>query len=350
MKKTITFITAMLIAATALTGCSSSSKGDNTSNKPKGSNNSEQSTDAPTETEKEVIDPFENITYTISEESNYPNDCEIIFDASETPLGKELSFTYNIESANEKEIIIKANANTDDSKITQFLDENNYTIEENEKTFSINVEDLKTNFISADYISGDNKAKIISAMQNFIDSAFIVSEDAEYENIFDDLGFDSNNPDYLAEIEAEKEEFEKEKAESQTRTFELIKLYAVFPKEIKYNYSPQRVDSIGVHKAKVGISSDIFEQRSGIFGIFKSNDNKYYCVDYESPVFNKAIIEESEYPCSILSILVEENGDLYEKKEYLSENEAYDARFHKYDRPSTETTNVDFKIIDIPLN
>lgn len=219
MKKTIIFITAMLIAVAAFTGCNNSADDGNTSDK---LGSSEQATEAPTKAEKEAIDPFENITYTISEESIYPKNFEITFDASDTPLGKITTFTYFVESANDKEIIVKSRANIDDELTSEFLTEYNFTVGENEKTFTINVEDLKTNFISECYISGDNKVKIISAMQNFIDSAFKISEDAEYENIFDGLGLESNNPDYIAQEEQEKEEFEKEKAESQALIFELV--------------------------------------------------------------------------------------------------------------------------------
>lgn len=306
MKKTIAFITAMLIAA-AFTGCNSSPDNSNTPNKPDSSNSSEQATEAPTKVEKEAIDPFENITYTISEESIYPNNFEITFDASETPLGKITTFTYFVESANDKEIIIKSRANIDDELTSEFLTEYNFTVGENEKTFTINVEDLKTNFISTDYISGDNKTKIISAMQNFIDSELKIPEDAEYESIFDDLGFESNNPDYLAEIEAEKEEFEKEKAESQALTFELAELYAIIPVASEYEMNDQKIRSsiesyaddssfedVKIYKNKASFTSYNPNMYSAVMAIFKSNKNEFYSVRLTHPEFiDGEITEES---------------------------------------------------------
>lgn len=304
MKKTIIFITAMLIAAAAFTGCNNSADGGNTSDK---LGSSEQATEAPTKAEKEAIDPFENITYTISEESIYPKNFEITFDASDTPLGKITTFTYFVESANDKEIIVKSRANIDDELTSEFLTEYNFTVGENEKTFTINVEDLKTNFISECYISGDNKVKIISAMQNFIDSAFKISEDAEYENIFDGLGLESNNPDYIAREEQEKEEFEKEKAESQALIFELVELYAIIPATSEYEMDDKKVSStiksytddssfedVKIYKNKASFTSKKPNMYSAVMAIFKSNKNEFFSVRLTHPEFiGGDITEES---------------------------------------------------------
>lgn len=129
--------------------------------------------------------------------------------ASESPFGSHMTFTYFIESADENEIIIKARANIDE--IQDFLDEYNYTVEETEKTFSINVADLTTNLISSDMISGENKTKIINAMQDYMESVFKMSEDDEYEDPLAELGIISNNPDYKAETEEKRKNFKKKK-------------------------------------------------------------------------------------------------------------------------------------------
>lgn len=366
MKKTITFIIAMLISA-AFTGCNSSLDDSNTSDKPDSLSSSEQATEASVDDKKRSVDPFEDITYAISEESIYPKDFELVFDASETPLGKITTFTYFVETANDKEIIIKSRANVDDELTSEFLTEYNFTVDENEKTFTINVEDLKTNFITAEYINGDNKTKIITAMQNYIDSAFKIPEDAEYESIFDELGIQTDNPDYIAQEEQEKEEFEKAKEESQKLAFELTKLYAIIPSGTEYEVDYQKVRSsitsymdnssfedVEIYENKATITSGHPNMYSAVMAIFKSNENEYFSVRLTHPEFiGGEITEESLNSLELRDMFVsgawvcgfDTIEEAYECGTF--NRESFDGTPDKYFGDNNDTENV---VVEIPLS
>ena len=144
-------------------------------------------------------------------------------------------------------------------------------------------------------------------MQNFIDSAFKISEDAEYENIFDGLGLESNNPDYIAQEEQEKEEFEKEKAESQALIFELVELYAIIPATSEYEMDDKKVSStiksytddssfegVKIYKNEASFTSKKPNMYSAVMAIFKSNKNEFFSVRLTHPEFiGGDITEES---------------------------------------------------------
>lgn len=306
MKKTLSLITALLLAA-AFTGCGKSSN-DKSSSAPTSNSSESSNAEKSDKKEKVVVDAFDKVAYGISTKdeigSIYPEDLIIQMDASESPFGEHMTFTYFIESADENEIIIKARANIDE--IQDFLDEYNYTVEETEKTFSINVADIKTNLISPDLISGENKTKIINAMQSQLESEYKMSENAEYEDPLAALGIGSNNPDYKEQTEKEKAEFEKEKAESLEKEFTLEKLYAVIPSDALYNlerrkatsgiYSHSNEDSfedemIYTNTASLQIYDFSVSANSKCFGIFKDNKGNYYCIGVE-PIFEKGILIE----------------------------------------------------------
>ncbi len=309
MKKAIALCSALLLAA-AFTSCGKSSN-DNFSSAPTDSaNGSSESSDVEKSEgeEKIVVDPFDKVAYGISTKeeigSIYPEDFIIQMDASESPFGSHMTFTYFIESADENEIIIKARANVDE--IQDFLDEYNYTVEETEKTFSIKTSDLVTNLISPDLISGENKTKIINAMQNQLESEYKMSEDDEYEDPLAALGISSDNPDYKEQTEKEKEEFEKEKAESLETEFTIEKLYAIIPSEALYNLERRKATSginsrsnedsfedemIYTNTASLQIYDFSVSANSKCFGIFKDNKGNYYCVGVE-PIFEKGILIE----------------------------------------------------------
>lgn len=347
MKKIIALCSALLLAA-AFTGCGNSQKDNSTavsSDSNKGSSES-SSVEQSDEEEKVVVDPFDKVAYGIPKEDDigrlnvYPDDFIIQMDASESPFGSHMTFTYFIESADENEIIIKARANVDE--IQDFLDEYNYAVEETEKTFSIKVADLTTNLISADLISGENKTKIVDLMQEHIESELKMSEDDEYEDPLAALGINSNNPDYKEQIEKEKEEFEKEKAESLQKEFNLEKLYVILPLEIQYKLVSRKETSsitsrmnedsfedemIYTNRAQLEISSD-FNNKCIIMGIFKDTTDNYYCVktsNYTELVFNKGSFEEESIDCNLLTHPVEnEYGVPHNYYEYDDENSAYE--------------------------
>lgn len=300
MKKTLSLITTLLLAA-AFTGCGKSSS-DNSSSAPTSNSSESSNSEKSDKEEKVVVDPFDKVAYGISTKEQvgsknvynniYPENCIIQMDASESPFGDHMTFTYFIESADENEIIIKARANIDE--IQDFLDEYNYTVEETEKTFSIKTSDLVTNLISPDLISGENKTKIINAMQSQLESEYKTSEEP-----LATLGIVSNNPDY-------KEQAEKEKAESLETEFTLEKLYAVIPSDALYNlegrkatsdiYSRSNEDSfedemIYTNTASLQIYDIHVSANSKCFGIFKDNKGNYYCVGVE-PIFEKGILIE----------------------------------------------------------
>ena len=279
--------------------------------------------------------------------------------ASESPFGSHMTFTYFIESADENEIIIKARANIDE--IQDFLDEYNYTVEEIEKTFSINVADLTTALISPDLISGENKTKLINLMQDNIESELKMSEDDEYEDPLAALGINSNNPDYKEQTEKEKEEFEKEKAESVKKKFNLEKMYVVTPSEIQYNLDSRKETSIIAsrmnedsfedemiysNKAQLEISSN-FANKCKIMGIFKDNTGNYYCVttsNFSDFVFNKGNLEDEFLNFVLLTHPVEnEHGVPHMYYDYDDEKSAYE------DGLSSINEN-ECQIVEIPLS
>ena len=76
----------------------------------------------------------------------------LTFDASKSPIGEVATFTFFIESADNEKIVIRSRANIDTEEVQEYLEENNLKVDENEKTFEINVDDLETNLLLSDYI------------------------------------------------------------------------------------------------------------------------------------------------------------------------------------------------------
>ena len=337
MKKIIAFCSAFLLAA-AFTSCGKSSN-DNFSSAPTDSVNgsSESSSiEQSDEEEKIVVDPFDKVAYGIPKEDDwghrniYPEEVTIEMDASESPFGSHMTFTYFIESADEDEIIIKARANIDE--IQDFLDEYNYTVEETEKTFSINVADLTTNLISSDLIS-----KLINLMQDRIESELKMSEDDKYEDPLAALGINSNNPDYKEQAEKEKEEFEKEKAESLQNEFDLEKLYVIMPSEIQYNF---------YHFAYLTIIPN-FSNKCKVMGIFKDTTGNYYCVttsNFSDFVFDKGSLEEEFLECVLHTHPVEnEHGVPHMYYDFDDEKSAYEEGL-------SSINESECQIVEIPLS
>lgn len=103
MKKTLSLITALLLAA-AFTGCGKSSS-DNSSSAPTSNSSENNNAEKSDKEEKVVVDAFDKVAYGISTKdeigSIYPEDLIIQMDASESPFGEHMTFTYFIESADE---------------------------------------------------------------------------------------------------------------------------------------------------------------------------------------------------------------------------------------------------------
>lgn len=256
-------------------------KSNNSTNSYEVASNGSETTNSKSEdnNKKTVIDPFENVNYTLPESEGlfkniYPNSLKITFHASESPLGEVATFTYFIESADENQIVIRSRANIDTEEVQKYLDENNFKIDENEKTFIIEVSDLEANLISEDYLKQDDIQKIKSDMLEFIESELKMSNDAENENL--------------------------------NLEFTLEKLYVTFPKAVDINLQTQKSESsirhytdntsfedveIYTNEADLEISSsNAGNNRS--FGIFKDNNGAYYCVGSDSLTFNKGVLEE----------------------------------------------------------
>lgn len=363
MKKIIAFCSALLLAVT-FTGCGKSSS-DNSSSAPTNNSSENSNSEKSDKKEKVVVDAFDKVAYGVPKEDYfgnrnvYPEKFTIEMNASESPFGEHMTFTYFIESADENEIIIKARTNIDE--IQDFLDEYNYTVEETEKTFSINVADLTTNLISSDLISGENKTKIINTMQDYIESELKMSEDDEYEDPLAALGISSNNPDYKEQMEKEKAEFEKEKAESLQKEFILEKLYTVMPSEIQYNLTSRKETSnitsqmnedsfedemIYSNKANLEINSS-FANKCKVMGILKDTTGNYYCVDIYNPsdiVFDKGNLEEESLKFFLHTHPVEnEYGVPHMYYDYDDEKSAYE------DGLSSINEN-ECQIVEIPLS
>lgn len=309
MKKTITFITALLISCSTLASCGGSSgDGSKGSAKVSTSYSRKDTESTTTEVEKTIIDPFENISYKFKsyyvgandDDFVYPDDLGIEFDASNTPLGTVATYTYFIESADESEIIIKARANIDEYAVTNYMEENNYAVEKNEKTFTISTSEMRTRLLTADALSGENKKIVVDTMQNYIDSTA-----NEY--------FDLNDSD----IE-----------------FTLEKLYLMMPTNTEYELKTQKEKSeihsytddsqfedieIFENKAVVGfLASDAYSfnrDYHGMYGIFKDSNGTYYCVDFSNVVFeNGELVLEGKCHGGV------KKANMYESLESAYEN------------------------------
>lgn len=307
MKKTIAFITAMLIAA-AFTGCNSSPDNSNTPNKPDSSNSSEQATEAPTKVEKEAIDPFENITYTISEESIYPNNFEITFDASETPFGQEMNFTFFVESANSSGIVIKAKADIDD--VDDIIEKNNYIIEESEITFTIPISELNASLITQDQLTTDNINLMTEEMKNII------------------IEKTGQNEEYKNECKLEKIYITVPK----TTEFEV----QIPKKESKPKPDENSFEDRYINTCSLKINDDSF---CHIIGIFSNNQNEYYAITNSDPNFKNEKIE-SEY-LTLINLI----GCPYE---FTNIEDAYNAALNEI--LFTEKSAEKYDIIEIPLS
>lgn len=363
MKKIIALCTALFLI-TAVSSCGNSTE-ESSLSAPISSSSENNTPDKQESEEKIVIDPFDKVLYGIPETNNwnnknvYPENFLIEMNASESPLGSHMSFTYFIESADENEIVIKARANIDE--VQEFLDAYNYTVEETEKTFSINVADLTTNMLSPDMISGENKTKFVNAMQNFIESELKMSEDDEYEDLFEIFGFDSNNPDFKQEQEKKKAEFEQEKAESLQNEFSIEKLYVVMPSEIEYDLDARKEKSkitshmnedsfedemIYSNTAQLKISS-ISLRKCIIIGTFKDTTDKYYCVSTASSskfIFDKGNLEDELLKFFLQAHVVEDEHGFTDLEYY------YDDEQSSYKGGLVDINENEYQIVEISLS
>lgn len=267
MKKTITFITAMLIAVAAFASCNSSSNDSSTPDKLDSSNSSEHATEAHMDNEKIVVDPFENMDITFSDESVYPDYFDITFDASNTPFGQEMNFTFFVDSADINGIVIKAKADIDD--VDDIIEENNYTVNETEKTYTFPNTELTTRFLSIEQFTAENIDAITTIMKN---------------ELIDTL----------------------ENADENT-VFTLQRLYSVIPKsDIEFEPQKRKIDT------KLKTDENSFEDkytnlcelkiRSQVLyhtaGIFTDENGKHFTVVLKSKLNNDALLEESS--CDLL--------------------------------------------------
>ena len=283
MKKTITFITAMLIATAAFTGCNSSSN----NSKSNSSSRSKQATEAPVDNNEKVIDVFENIDYSIVENTYYPNGLKIIFDASNTPFGQEMKFTYFVESANRDGVVIKAKANIDD--IDEIIKENNYKINETEKTFTISIDQVNSYILSPSQLIDENKTKIIDEMK---------------QGVISKMSDISLTPEKLYLL-APKED---------------VVLKAVNRKaDSSLVLDENSFEDFYLNTCEITISSGLSFY---IFGTFSDSNNNYYC-SAVSPLLPKDSSLSFDYVSATEEVLVPENV-------YSDEQSAFDSIFNSY--------------------
>lgn len=126
-EKILTLCTVILLAA-AFTGCGKSSE-DKSSSTPTNIPTENSDAEKTDEDEKIVVDPFDKVVYGLywdeyTYDRKYPYDLTIKMDASESPFGSYMSFSYTVEKADLNEIVIKAKANI--REIQDFLDKYNY--------------------------------------------------------------------------------------------------------------------------------------------------------------------------------------------------------------------------------
>ena len=286
MKKTITFITAMLITAAAFAGCNSSSNSNNTLDRPTASDSSEQATEVPADNIENVIDVFENIDYTIVENTYYPNGLKINFDASNTPFGQKMKFTYFVESANREGIVIIAKANIDD--IEEIVKENNYTINETEKTFTISIDQINSCIISPNQLIDENKTKIIDEMK---------------QGIISKMSIVSLTPEKLYLL-APKED---------------VVLKAINRKaDSSLVLDENSLENFYLNTCEITISSGLSFY---IFGTFSDSNNNHYS-SAVSPLLKDSILS-FDYVSATEEVLVPENV-------YSDEQSAFDSIFNSY--------------------
>lgn len=287
MKKTITFITAMLIAAAAFTGCNSSSNGGNTSDKLAASDSFEQATEASADNIEKVIDVFENIDYSIVENTYYPNGLKINFDASNTPFGQKMKFTYFVESANREEIVIIAKANIDD--VDDIIRENNYTINETEKIFTISIDQINSCIISPNQLIDENKTKILDEMK---------------QGIISKMSDISLTPEKLYLL-APKEDAVLKAVNRKTDSSLVL--------------DENSFEDFYLNTCEITISSGLSFY---IFGTFSDSNNNYYC-SAVSPLLPKDSSLSFDYVSATEEVLVPENV-------YSDEQSAFDSIFNSY--------------------
>lgn len=279
MKKTIALCAALLLTA-AFTGCGKSSE-NKPSSAPTNAPTENSDTEKTDEDEQIVVDPFENVKYTIptlsvgtNHVNVYPDDFEIKFDFSETPFYDRINFDYEVLNAGTKDLTIKVTA--DIHYISDFLAETAYEVEKTEAIYKFDISELTANLLNADQITEENKAILIEAMQNCIDSYF--DDDPNIE-------------------------------------FTIKKLGVVFPKE-DTQFSTRissSIDRITVSSAKT--------KNAG--AVFIDNNGNYYALESGQLIFKEGKLDTENLKISVRQYYDKdhmENGFTYE---FPDENSAF---------------------------
>lgn len=236
--------------------------------------------------EKIVVDPFENVKYIIPTHHEgaqqrinvYPDEFEIKFDFSETPFYDRINFDYEVLNAGTRDLTIKVTA--DIHYISDFLAETAYEVEKTEAIYKFDISELTANLLNIDQITDENKALLIEAMQNCIDSYF--DDDPNIE-------------------------------------FTIKKLGVVFPKE-DTQFSTRissSIDRITVSSAQI----NAWAKNAG--AVFIDNNGNYYALESGQLIFKEGKLDTENLKISVRQYYDKdhmENGFTYE---FPDENSAF---------------------------
>lgn len=118
-----------------------------------------------TEPQPVVIDVFEGVDYSLvfTDTEVYPDGLSIQIDLDNSPFFGKIDYAINVLSAETDSFTFEIVADTDGS--AEYLETNNYIVEQNTKTYEMGLDGIRTYLLSSEYLANGNQEILLNGIQ-----------------------------------------------------------------------------------------------------------------------------------------------------------------------------------------
>lgn len=158
MKRTVLLLNALLLVGT-FTGCSTNTTNSSSEYIPDVTAPATEPPVAATENTPTVIDVFDQAEITVNENAVYPNTVSIKIESTNPDVSSHI-FSVDVTRADLKKIEYTISVNEEYDSFAHYLEQNNYVVAENSKSFVMETSELKTLLISDELLTDENVQRI----------------------------------------------------------------------------------------------------------------------------------------------------------------------------------------------